>query len=84
MKEILFHLSDGSPVLKGDVLWHPDRRNVGWCCFAQGKPNGGFAVVRSDNGAVPTVCISKLRREPPEPKRCSKCHQLLPKTKSTY
>ncbi len=84
MGNILFYLHDGTPVFKGDALWHPDRNTVGWCCFAQSKPNGEYVVVKSSNGAVPTVRVVELRKQPPEPIRCSKCGQLLPESKSTY
>lgn len=76
----LFLLDDGEPVYYKDVLWHPDKLRVGWYCIAEFEPIGEYVTVRSDNGAVPTVLISELRKEPPEEhKRCSKCGQLLPK-----
>lgn len=78
-RRLLFHLSDGTPVYKGDILYHPDRYNVGWYCIAQFEPNGDKTVtVRSPNGAVPTVFISSLSKEPPIEKRCKTCGQLLP------
>ena len=68
-KTPLFHLADGTPVFFDDVLWHPDRRRVGWCCIARFTvdPNGETVTVNSPNGAVPKVRISELRREPPKP-----------------
>ena len=67
-KTPLFHLEDGSPVFFGDVLWHPDRRRVGWCCIARFTPdnNGQTVTVNSPNGAVPNVEIKDLKRKPPE------------------
>ena len=77
----LFHLVTGEPVFYGDILWHPDRYKVGWCCKAEFEPKNGYVTVRALNGAVPKVKVSELRKEPPEePKRCDKCGQLLPKT----
>ena len=73
----LFTLLDGTKVYKGDVLYHPDRRKVGWCCFAKFKPNGDMVTVRSDNGAVPTVRISELLKEPRELKWCRTCGQRI-------
>lgn len=81
MKEVIFHLQDGTPVHKGDILYHPDRVLVGWYCMAQFKPeeDSEFVVVRSPNGAVPMVKIADLKSEPPLPqKRCRTCGQLLP------
>lgn len=34
LKKTLFRLKDGTPVFDGDILYHPDRRNVGWYCIA--------------------------------------------------
>jgi hypothetical protein len=63
----LFQLGDGTDVFYGDVLWHPDKRRVGWCCIANFYPHEGSDVVtvNSPNGAVPTVKIAELRRTPP-------------------
>ena len=83
-KNPLFYLNDGSEVYDGDVLWHPDRNKAGWCCFAFKPPVNDLVMVISDNGAVPTVKLSDLKRKPPVPKRCKKCGQLLPESKSTY
>jgi hypothetical protein len=87
MAKFLFTLDSGTPVFYGDVLWHPDRKRVGWYCYAEFEPKelgSPFVTVRSDNGAVPEVYISELRKEPPpEPKRCSKCGQLLPDQESS-
>ncbi len=78
-KEFLFNLNDGTPVNYGDILWHPDRRQVGWFCKAEFHPSCGWVTVRTDNGAVPQVLVSELRKEPPsEPKRCNECGQILP------
>jgi hypothetical protein len=78
-KTLLFHLHDGTPVFKGDILYHPDKRRVGWYCVAEFEPNGEYVTVRSPEGAVPTILISELRKEPPpEPIRCTQCGQLLP------
>ena len=75
----LFQLIDGTDVFYGDILWHPDSRNVGWYCTAEYSVNNfGYATVRSPNGAVPSVDITELRRmPPPPPPRCSECGQLL-------
>ncbi len=77
----IFRLINGTNVYYGDVLWHPDNRRVGWCCLAKFLPESElYVTVRSPNGAVPTVRISELRKEPPViPKRCKCCGQLLPK-----
>jgi len=64
MRKPLFKLLDGTDVYKGDVLWHPNLNRVGWCCFAEFEPEYDTVVVRSPNGAVPTVYISELRRTP--------------------
>ena len=80
MRKPLFYLLDNTPVYEGDVLYHPDPIKVGWYCKAEFEPdNVEYVTVRSPNGAVPTVLISNLRKEPPAPPaRCSKCGQLLP------
>jgi hypothetical protein len=76
-KKLLFYLSDGTPVYKGDVLWHPNRSRVGWACVAEFPPTGPMVTVRSiPAGAVPIVLISELRKEPPEQTyrpRCPTC-----------
>jgi len=79
MKEpgYLFNLSDGTRIFRGDILSHPDHRNVGWYCTAEFKPKGDFVTVRSPNGAVPTVKISTLKREPPHLKWCKLCGQRI-------
>ncbi len=79
-KEQLFTLDDGTPVFYGDILYHPDRRRVGWYCIAQFRQKEGLDTVTvcCDNGAVPTVLISELKTESPIEKRCSQCGQLLP------
>ena len=80
----LFRLSDGTPVFKGEILWHPDSNKVGWYCIAEFPPEGAMVTVRSPNGAVPTVYISELRKKPPPPpRRCPTCDQLLP-TQAAY
>lgn len=66
-KEVLFHLPDGTPVHKGNILWHPDSRNVGWYCvaeFAPRSPDADTVTVRAPNGAVPHVYIADLRSSP--------------------
>lgn len=80
MRKPLFFLSDKTPVYSGDVLYHPDSIRVGWYCIAEFSPDNDERVtVRSPNGAVPTVLISDLKKEPPAPPfRCSKCGQILP------
>jgi len=79
MREKLFELSDGTEVFKGDILYHPDNYRVGWYCKAYFKPRDSeYVTVTSTNGAVPTVLIADLRKEPPEVKRCRLCNQLLP------
>lgn len=83
-QEPLFHLCTGEPVYRGDVLWHPDHVNVGWWCKAEFRPDEGdtvYVVVRSPNGAVPTVRIADLRKEPPHVRKCSLCGQTLPNAK---
>lgn len=79
--EALFKLDDGTPCFYGDILYHPDRRRVGWYCVAEfpAKPDSDMVTVRSDCGAVPVVFISELRRGPPIEVRCERCGQLLPK-----
>lgn len=78
MSTPLFRLSDGTEVFEGDILYHPDIRRVGWACKAEFEPTGEMVTVRSPNGAVPTVAISELRREPPlVPKRCSQCGRIF-------
>jgi hypothetical protein len=74
----LFNLVDGTPVYFGDVLWHPDRRCVGWYCVANFALDGDgedSVTVNSPNGAVPTVLIEDLRRVPPvyEQVTCPTC-----------
>jgi hypothetical protein len=79
MRQELFYLLDGTPVFKGEILYHPDPVKVGWYCKAEFEVReSGYVTVRSPNGAVPTVRIADLRKEPPQAKRCSKCCQLLP------
>jgi len=78
-QDILFKLKDGTPVYYGDILWHPDRRRVGWACRAEFSPQGKMVTVRALNGAVPHVAVSELRSEPPpERRRCRACGQTLP------
>jgi len=78
--EHLFDLADGTHVRYGDILYHPDRRNVGWYCIAEFKPSDHETVtVRAPNGAVPHVKISELRKNPPVVRRCKTCNQILPK-----
>jgi len=76
----LFYLADGSPVYFRDVLWHPDRRRVGWCCIANFTvdANDETVTVNSPNGAVPNVFIKDLRRESPEEISitCPTCHGM--------
>jgi hypothetical protein len=65
--EPLFHLKDGSPVHRGDLLHvAPDYlNNAGATCTAEFPGGGCDAVtVRSANGAVPTVPIWALSRNP--------------------
>lgn len=63
----LFRLMDGSPVYRGDKL-HVHReywRQAGPVVtaeFADGR-GPGEVIVRSDNGAVPSVPIAALTRE---------------------
>lgn len=69
-QEPIFYLLDGTPVKYGDVLWHPDRCRAGWCCIAEFEPDtidAKMVTVRAEgpNGAVPTVLISELCKEPP-------------------
>jgi hypothetical protein len=79
MNKPLFFLIDNTPVYEGDVLYHPDSINVGWYCVAEFAPDDEYVTVRSPNGAVPTVRIDDLRKQPPAPPaRCSKCGQFLP------
>ena len=75
-RELLFYLDDGRAVYRGDILYHPDM----WYCTAEFvTTNVRTVTVRAPNGAVPTVNISDLcRNPPPERPRCSKCNQLLP------
>lgn len=75
----LFQLEDGTEVFYGDVLWHPDKGRVGWCCKAEFRARNERVTVRSPNGAVPNVAVADLRKEPPRPPpRCSECGQFLP------
>lgn len=78
--EYLFNLADGTPVRKGDILFHPDRRRVGWYCVAEFKPSNDntTVTVRAPNGAVPHVKVSELKRNPPVVRRCKTCNQILP------
>jgi len=77
--EYLFSLADGTSVYYGDVLYHPDAKKVGWYCTAEFKPSSDYIVtVRSPCGAVPSVKIADLRKEPPIVRRCKTCNQLLP------
>ena len=76
--EYLFTLADSTKVYRGDVLYHPDRRKVGWHCVADFKPEADLVTVRTDNGAVPTVRICELMKEPPELKWCRTCGQRIP------
>ena len=82
MSETLFNLRDGTPVIKGDILFHPDRERVGWYCIAEFKPDiddSQFVTVRSPNGAVQESLIRDLRSEPPPSQtRCHMCGQILP------
>lgn len=79
-KVLLFELDSGTPVYYGDVLYHPDRRRVGWYCKAEFMPNddGDTVTVRAEASAVPTVLISELLEEPPIDRRCHACGQILP------
>ena len=61
---VLFYIGD-EPVFRGDIIWHPDRRKVGWYCIAEFPENHGSVVVRAEGGGVPTVLVSELRLEPP-------------------
>lgn len=65
--EPLFHLYDGSPVHLGERLHiAPDYLNqAGATCTAEFRSDGCDTVtVRSEGGAVPTVPIWALSREP--------------------
>lgn len=79
-RTILFTLTDGTKVYRGDILYHPDARKVGWYCMANFPSSTNYSVtVTSPNGAVPTVLVADLRRNPPAPpERCKTCGQLLP------
>lgn len=77
-KEELFRLSDGSSVFEGDILFHPDHDKVGWYCVANFKAQDKAVTVTSPNGAVRTVLVSELRREPQKRKLyCDTCGQRL-------
>lgn len=77
--KILFKPTDGTEVRYGDILYHPDRRRVGWYCKAEFEPGPHCDEVRvcSGSGAVSMVFISELCKEPPI-ERCRSCGQLLP------
>ena len=81
-RALLFHLADGSEVLKGDILYHPNQERYPWYLKAEFKSNlcGTTVTMRAYNGAVPTVNVADLLREPPEVKwlRCRTCGQFLP------
>lgn len=66
--EALFHLADGSPVYRGDILHVAPYlcHRAGATCEAEFSANGSDEVtVRSiPSGAVPTVPISGLSRTP--------------------
>lgn len=67
-REALFHLEDGSPVYRGEVLHvAPEYFNrAGATVHAEFSAEGGDSVtVRTiPEGAVPTIPISALSREP--------------------
>ena len=77
-KKLLFFLSDDTPVYKNDILWHPDTERYGWYLEAAFVSHNTHVTMVCDNGAVPTVKISELKRRPPKIKWCSKCGQQLP------
>lgn len=57
--EVLFEV-EGRPVSRGAVLFHRDIPRTGGRVTAEFKPEGDFVVVRTLNGAVPSVRISEL------------------------
>lgn len=65
--EALFHLVDGSPVYRGDVLHVAPRyaHRAGATCKAEFPGCGEQVTVRSiPAGAVPTVPVAALSRKP--------------------
>lgn len=64
--EPLFYLEDQSPVYRGDTL-HVDPRYIsraGDEVTAEWRAEGYLVIVRSRNGAVPTLPVSALTRTP--------------------